>query len=46
MTGIDTSFMVAFEIAEHPQCQEARNFAASNSDLGFALAPQVLSEFM
>ena len=46
MIGIDTSFLVAFEIAEHPLCMDARNFAGKNAETGFALAPQVLSEFV
>ncbi len=46
MIGIDTSFLVAFEIAEHPWCLDARRFAGNNSEAGFAMAPQVLTEFI
>lgn len=46
MIGVDTSFLVAYEIAEHPKHQKARHFAAARCREGFALAPQVLPEFI
>jgi predicted nucleic acid-binding protein len=36
----------AWPLAEHPQHLLAREFAANRSDEGFALAPQVLAEFV
>jgi predicted nucleic acid-binding protein len=44
--GLDTSFLVAFEILEHPLCQESRGFALRHSHSGLSLAPQVLAEFI
>lgn len=46
MIGIDTSFLVAYEVAEHPKHHKARDFAAARCGEGFALAPQVLPEFI
>ncbi|TVR85887.1 MAG: hypothetical protein EA428_15140, partial [Spirochaetaceae bacterium] len=46
MIGLDTSFLVAFEIAEHPKHGRARTFALERYKEGFALAPQVLTEFL
>jgi predicted nucleic acid-binding protein len=46
MIGLDTSFLVAFEIAEHPLCQSARALAGRHSSSGLALAAQVLTEFL
>ena len=46
MIGIDTSFLVAFELAEHPKHDLARTFALERYKEGFALAPQVLTEFL
>ena len=46
MIGLDTSFLVAFEIADHPRCIRARGFAERYAEEGFALAPQVLAEFI
>lgn len=45
MIGLDTSFIVAFEIAEHARHDAARRFAADRQEEGFALAAQVLTEF-
>ncbi len=45
MIGIDTSFLVAFEVEEHASHNSARQLAREHSDDGFALAPQVLTEF-
>ena len=45
MIGIDTSFLVAFEIAEHPKHNVARSFARERASEGFALGTQVLTEF-
>lgn len=46
IVGVDTSFLVAFEIAEHPLCQAARSLAQHYASSGFALTPQVLTEFL
>lgn len=46
MIGIDTSFLVAFEVASHPLHQPARALARQHATDGFALAPQVLAEFV
>ena len=46
--GIDTGFLVAAEVVEHPGHQAARSIIAAlvaNGD-EFALAPQVLAEFI
>jgi predicted nucleic acid-binding protein len=43
--GVDTSFLVAFEIEGHPAHGSARRVAGRHAREGFALAPQVLSEF-
>lgn len=46
--GIDTSFLVASEIAEHPGHSEARNLLRKEASKksAFALCPQVLGEFV
>lgn len=44
MIGIDTSFLVAFEVEEHPSHDSARRTAREYADEGFALAPQVVTE--
>jgi predicted nucleic acid-binding protein len=46
--GIDTSFLVAVELAEHPQHGAARALVANLivGDNRFVLAPQVLAEFI
>ncbi len=46
--GIDTSFLVAAELAEHPQHPAARHLIAKLVTAGdrFALCPQVLAEFI
>lgn len=46
MIGIDTSFLVAFENLDHPLHRAARSTAAAHSSDGFALAPQVIAEFI
>ena len=46
MIGIDTSFLVAYEIVEHPKHHMARGFASARFGEGFALAPQVFPEFI
>jgi len=43
--GIDTSFIVAYEIAEHAKHAAARLFASERHAEGFAVAAQVLTEF-
>jgi predicted nucleic acid-binding protein len=46
--GIDTSFLVAVEVLEHPACVISRALLSriiANGD-GLALAPQVLAEFL
>ncbi|TVQ18719.1 MAG: PIN domain-containing protein [Spirochaetaceae bacterium] len=45
MIGIDTSFLVAFEVKEHPSHESARRLAREHANEGFALAPQVVAEF-
>lgn len=45
MIGIDTSFIVAYEIAEHAKHAAARRFASERHTEGFAVAAQVLTEF-
>lgn len=46
--GIDTGFLVAAEVAEHPDHQTARLKLQSFRSSGdrFALVPQVLAEFV
>jgi predicted nucleic acid-binding protein len=44
--GIDTSFLVAFEIAEHPRHGAARSLAAERREEGFAVSTQVPAEFL
>lgn len=46
--GIDTSFLVAVEVEQHPDHQVARNLLDQLVSRGdtFALAPQVLAEFI
>ncbi|MFP4426619.1 MAG: type II toxin-antitoxin system VapC family toxin [Spirochaetaceae bacterium] len=46
MIGADTSFLVAFEIREHRLHKAAVAFAHNRKEEGFALAPQVLAEFI
>lgn len=46
MIGVDTSFIVAFEIKEHRLHRAARSFADNRAEEVFALAPQVLAEFI
>lgn len=46
MIGVDTSFLVAFEIEEHRLHQAAVAFARKRKAERFALAPQVLGEFV
>ncbi len=49
MTGLDTSFLVALTIREHPYHQAAINFFDSeirNRDASIAITPQVLAEFV
>ncbi|WP_455383523.1 type II toxin-antitoxin system VapC family toxin [Salinispira pacifica] len=46
MIGIDTSFLVAFEIGSHPENSAARSLAKRYSSESFGLAPQVLAEFI
>lgn len=45
MIGIDTSFLVAYEVEEHLSHESARRLAHEHASEGFALAPQVLAEF-
>ena len=45
MIGVDTSFLVAFEVRDHPSHGFARRIASEHAGEGFALAPQVLAEF-
>ena len=45
MIGLDTSFLVVFEIGSHPLHGMARSIAKEHAGEGFALAPQVLAEF-
>lgn len=46
--GLDTGFLVAAEVVEHPNHQSARAKIAAfvTAGDGFALAPQVLAEFV
>lgn len=46
MIGIDTSFLVAYEVKSHTKHQPAREFAKNRYEESFALAPQVLAEFI
>lgn len=46
MIGLDTSFLVAFEIREHPRHVGAVEFARRRTEEGFGVAPQVLAEFI
>lgn len=46
MIGIDTSFLVAFEIASHAWHDDARDFARRHEEEGLGCAPQVLAEFV
>jgi predicted nucleic acid-binding protein len=46
MIGIDTSFLVAFEISSHPHHVAARKIAEHHRGEGFGCAPQVLAEFL
>ncbi len=46
MIGIDTSFLVAFELFEHDSHQAARDLAQAKAAEGFAVAPQILAEFL
>ncbi|MFP4376196.1 MAG: type II toxin-antitoxin system VapC family toxin [Spirochaetales bacterium] len=43
---MDTSMLVCFEIEEHPLHNEARLLARDHAHEGFAIAPQVLAEFI
>jgi predicted nucleic acid-binding protein len=43
--GIDTSFLVCFELADHPLHAAARAIAEEHRGEGFAVAPQILAEF-
>jgi predicted nucleic acid-binding protein len=46
--GLDTGFLVAHEVRDHPQCSDSRALFrqyVSNGD-DFALAPQVLAELV
>ncbi|HUX19691.1 MAG TPA: PIN domain-containing protein [Spirochaetia bacterium] len=44
MIGVDTSFIVAFEIVSHPEHEHARAFARRYAAEGLGCAPQVLAE--
>ncbi|NBV96823.1 MAG: hypothetical protein EBT30_04635 [Verrucomicrobia bacterium] len=49
MRGIDTTFLLAHELAEIPVHTKARELvrqSSRNGDARFALAPQVLMEFL
>ncbi len=46
MIGVDTSFLIDFEIAEHPLCKSARTLAQHYASSCFAITPQVLTEFI
>jgi predicted nucleic acid-binding protein len=46
MIGVDTSFLVAFEVSSHPQHDAARAFARRYEREGFGCAPQVLAEYV
>jgi len=44
--GIDTSFLVAFELREHPSHHSARTLAESRREEGFAMSTQIPAEFL
>jgi len=44
--GIDTSFLVAFELREHPSHGSARALADSRREEGFAMSTQIPAEFL
>jgi predicted nucleic acid-binding protein len=46
MIGIDTSFLVCFEVSSHPLHRTARTEAAGHAAEGVAIAGQVLAEFV
>ncbi|MFP4212400.1 MAG: type II toxin-antitoxin system VapC family toxin [Alkalispirochaeta sp.] len=46
MIGIDTSFLVAFEIADHDRHERARALARERRDEGFALCTRIPAEFL
>lgn len=46
MIGIDSSFLVSFEIGSHPANADARSVAGRYRSELFGLAPQVLAEFV
>lgn len=46
MIGIDTSFLVAFEIREHPRHHAVRSLADTRRNEGFALSTQIPAEFL
>lgn len=46
MIGVDTSFLVAFEIREHNRHKSARELAIHRQEEGFAISTQVLAEFL
>ena len=48
MHGIDTGFLIAFEVQEHPDHPAARTTLSKLIAAGdkLALAPQVLAEFL
>ena len=46
MIGIDTSFLVAFEVSSHPLYEPARRLAEHYQGESFGLAPQVVAEFI
>ena len=46
MIGVDTSFLVAFELGTHPLHERARRIAADYAGESFAVAPQVTAEFI
>jgi predicted nucleic acid-binding protein len=44
--GIDTSFLVAFEIREHSRHEAARELAHARQEEGFAICTQIPAEFL
>ena len=48
MTGIDTTFLVAWEMPEHPRHADCRAFLTNVPDTAerFALTPSVIAEFV
>ena len=46
MIGVDTSFLVAFEVKSHPLHETARNIGRQYQAELFGLAPQVVGEFI